>query len=58
VDDHQLQLAAKLESLGLAVRPGTEITSSDVQAARAPLAPPSWDGLPTVGEAIDAFLRR
>ncbi|WNB85441.1 glycosyltransferase [Cellulomonas sp. ATA003] len=46
VDDHQVQLARKLDELGLAVLVEDRITAADVEAARQLGAAPSWDALP------------
>ncbi len=56
VDDHQLQLARKLDEMGLAVLVEGTILDRHVEAARRPLNPPAWPpSLPTVSEEIARF---
>lgn len=56
VDDHQLQLARKLDELGLAVLVEGPILPRHVEAARRPLDPPVWTpSLPTVTDEIARF---
>lgn len=56
VDDHQEQLARKLDDLGLAVFVDGPILERHVDAARRPLEPPTWpSGLPTVAAEIVRF---
>jgi UDP-N-acetylglucosamine transferase subunit ALG13 len=59
VDDHQIQIARKLEQLGLAVRLGLAVQPADVRRAAAPL--PDGDpfgDLPSLQERLGATLRR
>jgi UDP-N-acetylglucosamine--N-acetylmuramyl-(pentapeptide) pyrophosphoryl-undecaprenol N-acetylglucosamine transferase len=56
VDDHQEQLARKLDELGLAVLVDGPILDRHIESARRPLDPPAWPpGLPTVTEEIARF---
>lgn len=59
VDDHQIQIARKLEQLGLAVRLGMSVQASDVRRAAQPL--PDEDpfaGLPTLEDRLRLALHR
>jgi UDP-N-acetylglucosamine transferase subunit ALG13 len=59
VDDHQIQIARKLEQLGLAVRLGLAVQGSDVRRAAQPL--PEEDpfaGLPTLEDRLATTLHR
>lgn len=59
VDDHQIQIARKLEQLGLAVRLGMSVQPVDVRRAAQPL--PDVDpfaGLPTLEERLGQALHR
>jgi UDP-N-acetylglucosamine transferase subunit ALG13 len=59
VDDHQLEIAAKLAALGLVVLPGDVIADDDVAAARRPLpAVQSQNGRPSLEAAVGAALLR
>jgi UDP-N-acetylglucosamine transferase subunit ALG13 len=59
VDDHQIQIARKLEQLGLAVRLGLAVGPGDVRAAAQPLPEDDPFGeLPTLEERLGATLRR
>lgn len=53
VDDHQVQIARKLESMGLAVAlEDTPIEAADVRAADAPLPDLGQSGAPSVADAL------
>jgi UDP-N-acetylglucosamine--N-acetylmuramyl-(pentapeptide) pyrophosphoryl-undecaprenol N-acetylglucosamine transferase len=58
VDDHQLQIAQKLEEMGLAVALDGPIEAADVRAAAAPLPEAARDGAPSVGDALRAAVGR
>jgi UDP-N-acetylglucosamine--N-acetylmuramyl-(pentapeptide) pyrophosphoryl-undecaprenol N-acetylglucosamine transferase len=58
VDDHQLQIAQKLEEMGLAVALDGPIVAADVRAAAAPLPDAARDGAPSVAEALHAAVTR
>lgn len=52
VDDHQLQLATKLDSLGLAVLLHDRITAHDVAATRQVTGLPEWSDRPRVADRL------
>jgi UDP-N-acetylglucosamine--N-acetylmuramyl-(pentapeptide) pyrophosphoryl-undecaprenol N-acetylglucosamine transferase len=52
IDDHQLQIARKLEEMGLAVALDGPIEASDVRAAAAPLPDAAGSGEPSVADAL------
>jgi UDP-N-acetylglucosamine--N-acetylmuramyl-(pentapeptide) pyrophosphoryl-undecaprenol N-acetylglucosamine transferase len=52
VDDHQLQIAEKLEEMGLAVALDGPIEAAEVRAASAPLPEAARDGAPSVADAL------
>jgi UDP-N-acetylglucosamine--N-acetylmuramyl-(pentapeptide) pyrophosphoryl-undecaprenol N-acetylglucosamine transferase len=57
VDDHQLQIAQKLEEMGLAVALDGPIEETDVRTAAAPLPDATRDGVsPSVADALRAAL--
>ncbi len=58
VDDHQLQIAQKLEEMGLAVALDGPIEAADVRAAVAPLPDAARDGAPSVADALRAAVTR
>jgi UDP-N-acetylglucosamine transferase subunit ALG13 len=59
VDDHQLQIAQKLEAMGLAVALDGPIEDADVRAAAAPLPDAARDaGAPSVADALRAAVAR
>jgi UDP-N-acetylglucosamine--N-acetylmuramyl-(pentapeptide) pyrophosphoryl-undecaprenol N-acetylglucosamine transferase len=59
VDDHQLQIAHKLEEMGLAVALDGPIEDADIRAAGAPLPDASRDaGAPSVADALRAAVGR
>lgn len=51
-DDHQGELAAEMEALGLAVPVDGELTAAAVARALQPLVPPPLPNLPPVGAAL------
>lgn len=58
VDDHQLQIAGKLQEMGLAVALGGPIAPADVRAAAAPLPDAARNGAPSVTDALRAEVTR
>jgi UDP-N-acetylglucosamine transferase subunit ALG13 len=52
VDDHQIQIARKLEELGLAVALDGAIEPGHVRAASRPLPRTNGDGSPSVADAL------
>jgi UDP-N-acetylglucosamine transferase subunit ALG13 len=58
VDDHQLQIAHKLEEMGLAVALDGPIGEADVRAAAAPLPDAARNGAPSVADALRSAVAR
>jgi UDP-N-acetylglucosamine transferase subunit ALG13 len=58
VDDHQLQIANKLEDMGLAVALDGPIEDADVRAAAAPLPDAAANGTPSVIDALRSAVSR
>ncbi len=59
VDDHQQQIAAKLDELGLAVALEGDITRSDVERSRSAIVrPESFDAHSALPELVDRFILR
>ena len=52
VDDHQIQIARKLEEMGLAIALDGPIEAADVRAAAAPLPAAARTGAPSVADAL------
>jgi UDP-N-acetylglucosamine--N-acetylmuramyl-(pentapeptide) pyrophosphoryl-undecaprenol N-acetylglucosamine transferase len=58
VDDHQLQIAEKLEEMGLAIALEGPIAPADVHAAAAPLPEAARDAAPSVADALRSAVGR
>jgi UDP-N-acetylglucosamine--N-acetylmuramyl-(pentapeptide) pyrophosphoryl-undecaprenol N-acetylglucosamine transferase len=58
IDDHQIQIARKLEELGLAIALDGRIEATHVSAATLPLPETTANGVPSVADALRAAIAR